>query len=300
MNAIKQERSEVEQSDEEKLSAPPFHAGKINKSTFHFLVCLRPHVSLFTMSGFLAVRGSSGVRMAAEDGGSIPKWEDVPDAVFQRDTGKSCKVMAFSPDGDVFAWSDGGEVKVAHFENGRWALRHTLDHARVSFLAFSPLGRVLATWDVLSTKKGEEAPHNLRLWDPKTGAKVGSFTQKKASGWCPQWSGDESVCCVRSANNEAHFYKDNDFATVDKRLSLPKMDSFSLSPGHSNNCHVACFVPGQKGGPGFGKVYTHPNFHPEKDVVASKSFFQSDKMDVEWSSCGRMCLMLTQSEVRMF
>ncbi len=99
------------------------------------------------------------------------------------------------------------------------------------------------------------------------------------------------------SNVDVSFFRDNDFSTVDKRLSLPKMDSFSLSPGNAKNFHVACFVPGQKGGPGFGKIFTYPNFHPEKDVVASKSFFQSDRMDVEWSSCGRMALMLTQSEV---
>lgn len=30
--------------------------------------------------------------------------------------------------------------------------------------------------------------------------------QRKADGWCPQWSKDEKVCCLRSANNEAFFY----------------------------------------------------------------------------------------------
>ena len=74
-------------------------------------------------------------------------------------------------------------------------------------MCFSPLGRVLATWDVLSTKKGEEAPHNLRLWDPLSGEKVGSFTQKRASAWCPQWSRDEQICCLRSPNNEVFFYR---------------------------------------------------------------------------------------------
>jgi len=56
-------------------------------------------------------------------------------------------------------------------------------------------------------------------------------------------------------------------------------------------------VPGQKGGPGFGKLYAFPNFHPEKDVVASKSFFQADRMETEWSHDGKMALLLTQSEV---
>ena len=39
---------------------------------------------------------------------------------------------------------------------------------------------------------------------------------------------------------------------------------------------VVCFVPGQKGGPGFGKLYNYPSFNAEKDVAANKSFFNAD------------------------
>ena len=38
---------------------------------------------------------------------------------------------------------------------------------------------------------------------------------------------------------------------------------------------VVCFVPGQKGGPGFGKMYNYPSFNAEKDVAANKSFFNA-------------------------
>jgi len=47
--------------------------------------------------------------------------------------------------------------------------------------------------------------------------------------------------------------------------------------------HVVSFVPAQKGGPAFGKLFAHPRFNPDKDVIASKSFFNVDKMDAEWS-----------------
>ena len=39
--------------------------------------------------------------------------------------------------------------------------------------------------------------------------------------------------------------------TPDKRLSVAKMDSYSVSPSAQ---HVVVFVPGQKGAPGFAKV----------------------------------------------
>ncbi len=163
------------------------------------------------MSAFISVRGSSGVHLVREeDSGAAYKvsdWREVSDDVFARDPTKNCKVMAFSPEGDLFAWSDGGRVRAAAFDGAAWAPRLELDHSRVSFMAFSPLGRLLATWDVLSTKKGQEAPHNLKLWDVKTGDMVASFTQKKSAGWCPQWSKEEQICCVRSTNNEAFFYR---------------------------------------------------------------------------------------------
>ena len=92
----------------------------------------------------------------------------------------------------------------------------------------------------------------------------------------PQWTEDESLCFMRSPNNEVVVYKKGDYANVDKRLSIAKMDSFSASPNGTKAYPVVCFIPGQKGGPGFGKMFVYPNFNAEKDVVANKSFFQSD------------------------
>ena len=64
------------------------------------------------------------------------------------------------------------------------------------------------------------------------------------------------------------------------------MSSFSMSPHGTASeqiHHVVAFVPGQKGGPAFGKLFAHPRFNPDKDVLANKSFFNIDKMDAEWS-----------------
>jgi uncharacterized protein with WD repeat len=55
--------------------------------------------------------------------------------------------------------------------------------------------------------------------------------------------------------------------------------------------------PAQKGDTGYAKLFAHPRFNPEKDVVANKSFFNVDKMDAEWSQDGKSVLLLCQSEV---
>ena len=78
-----------------------------------------------------------------------------------------------------------------------------------------------------------------------------SFISRKSEGWQPRWSQDEDIVAIKTPNNEVGFYKGHQFDNPDKRLSVAKMDSFSLSPNAKN---VVVFVPGQKGAPGFAKV----------------------------------------------
>ena len=98
------------------------------------------------------------------------------------------------------------------------------------------------------------------------------------------------LCCWRSPNNEVIFYEANNFSEIKARLSLPKLDSFYLSPRGDINTpgRIACYLPGQKGGPGFAKIFAYPNFHPEKNVVATKSFMTADRMEAKWSSDGML------------
>ena len=96
------------------------------------------------------------------------------------------------------------------------------------------------------------------------------------------------LCCWRSPNNEVVFYEANNFSEIKARLSLPKLDSFYLAPRGDINTpgRIACYLPGQKGGPGFAKVFAYPAFHPEKNVIATKSFMTADRMEAKWSSDG--------------
>ncbi|TRY72652.1 hypothetical protein TCAL_01151 [Tigriopus californicus] len=255
------------------------------------------------MSLSLSVRGSRGLSLfepteGTQTGGPVTTWQPAsdPDQAIQ-DGAKNVRVMAYSPAGDMFAWSNGVQVQVVGHSEGTWRPVAQIPHAKASHLIFSPLGRILATWEVFSTKAGQNPEPNLHLWNPKSGEKLASFTQKKLAFWCPQWARDESVCCLRSPNNEVLFFRDNNFKDVDKRLSVAKMESFSFASTTEGQHHVICFIPGQKGGPSTAQLYAYPKFNPETDVVAKKSFFQSDRMEVYWSWNGKNALLLTQSEV---
>jgi translation initiation factor 2A len=202
------------------------------------------------------------------------------------------KVMAFSNKGDYLAWSDGKSVTIVDLTkvDGQ---RVSLAVERTQFLEWSPQDNFLATWEVFAVRNGKQEP-NMKLWDLQGQLKA-SFVVRKNEGWQPRWSKDEDLCAVRNANNEVAFYKAANFeGAPEKRLSLAKMDSFNVSP---NGQHVVAFVPGQKGAPGYAKLFAYPAFNPEKNVIASKSFMLADKMEAQWSVDSRAVLLLMQTEV---
>lgn len=57
--------------------------------------------------------------------------------------------------------------------------------------------------------------------------------------------------------------------------------------------HVVTYVPGSKGAPSFCRMYQYPNFE-ENQVIANKSFYQADTVDLKWNSIGTAVLILTQ------
>ena len=70
----------------------------------------------------------------------------------------------------MLAWCNGDAVHVAHSSsNFSKPVASLTSAARSSFMCFSPLGSVLATWEVYAVKQGQEAKPNLNLWDSKTG-----------------------------------------------------------------------------------------------------------------------------------
>jgi len=237
----------------------------------------------------LVVRGSKGLCLQAPPDFAIHQG-------FTPDDSKYVKVMAFSGDGKRLAWSNMSSVQVAEQrEGGKWEVLVTIPQSKVHCLAWSPLSGVIATWEQYTTTAGKPPEPNLHLYHPSTGEKLKSFFQKKMTNWCPMWSSDERICS-RIVNNEVQFYEGQNFESIQYKLHLPKVQDFSLSLTPSKQTHLVTYVPGSKGAPSFCRLYQYPLF-AEHQVLANKSFFQADSVEVTWNRPGTASLLLTQSEV---
>jgi len=238
----------------------------------------------------LAVRGSQGLCLQQPPDFAI-------NSNFQPDLSKSIKVMAFTKEGNKLAWSNMSTVQIASLSPGSgstWTVSLTIPQTKVYSLAWSPLGKILATWEQYTTTAGQEPKPNLHLWDTSTGQLVKSFFQRKMSNWCPSWSADELIC-ARMVNNEVQFYEEGNFESIKHKIHLKKVDDYAMS-SNASPTHVVAYVPGAKGAPSSCRLYKYPAFQ-DNQVMANKSFFQADHVDMMWNTPGSAVLLLTQAEV---
>ena len=70
----------------------------------------------------------------------------------------------------------------------------------------------------------------------------------------------------------------------------------SLKSGSGNNFFFLYFSTGTKGQPSFAKLYKYPNLGAG-GLVASKSFFQGDRVEMKWNKQGNAALLLTSTDV---
>lgn len=64
-------------------------------------------------------------------------------------------------------------------------------------------------------------------------------------------------------------------------------------------CHNDFFFSvsaGAKGQPSFAKLFKYPNLNAS-GLVASKSFFQGDRVDMKWNKPGNCVLLMTSTDV---
>ncbi|TNN01377.1 hypothetical protein fugu_010759 [Takifugu bimaculatus] len=259
----------------------------------------------------LAVRGSVGTSLLH----GPPLCE--PHSGFSRDS-KASRCLAFSRDGTLFSWCNGQDVAVVKCSDGSVVSR--FDLPKTSLLDFSPRGTILVTWQVYSkTPSSPQGEANLQLWDVQSGQLIKALFQKKMEAWCPSWSDGEQLC-VRSVNNELHFYENNDFNTIANKLHMQKVSDFKLSPGDqpskvntSQNIprprrkavkvwlcfclQVAVYVPGTKGAPSFVRLYQYPALAGPAAALANKSFFKADKVDMQWNHKGTAVLVTASVDV---
>ncbi|XP_033760962.1 eukaryotic translation initiation factor 2A-like isoform X1 [Pecten maximus] len=232
------------------------------------------------------VRGSDGIWMVngPPDTGSASQFPGEK---------SHCRCMAYNDDGSRLGWCTENQVIVINTNTFKKVFQ--LDINKVVCMKFSPKGSVLVMWQNYSvnpeTKQGNP---NLHLYDTSTGLLLRSFIQKKQKNWDPNWTKDEGICC-RNVNNELQFFENNKFDEIKVKLMMQKISEYSLA-----SCGppyvVAGYVPGVKGQPSFVRVYQYPNFGGQQAALASKSFFKSDTVTMNWNSMGSALLVLSSTE----
>ncbi|XP_012279013.1 eukaryotic translation initiation factor 2A isoform X2 [Orussus abietinus] len=201
--------------------------------------------------------------------------------------------MLFSPGGRYFVWINGIAIKIVLCDT--WKIIAEINRPKVCAMQFSSHGTYLMTWEpfLVSQANPEETP-NLCIWKSENGDLVKSFVQKKQSNWEPQWSTDEKICGML-INNNVVLYESAIFDKVIHRINVAKIAKFSISSGNAPY-NVLCYMPGKSGQPSFGKLFQYPKFEASQ-VLATKSFFQADRVDVYWNQHGTSALLMTSTEV---
>nr|CAD7424055.1 unnamed protein product [Timema monikensis] len=185
------------------------------------------------------------------------------------------------------------------------ALHNSPVHSRAAFYIRVFIGQHLKSLNAV--KCSSHALHitptnptpgpNLHIWRVETGELVKEFMQKRQIGWevrAPQWSSDEKIC-ARSLNNDVLFYEDANFESEAHKIHGQRVGNFSLAPG-TPPYHILCYIPGKSGQPSFGKLFQYPKFE-NTSFIASKSFFQADRVDMFWNKVGSAVLLMTSMEV---
>ncbi|XP_008424974.1 eukaryotic translation initiation factor 2A [Poecilia reticulata] len=235
----------------------------------------------------LAVCGSDGTSLLC----GPPRCEQY--SSFQRDS-RPARYLTFSKDGTLVGWCNGHSVSVVKCADG--SVVSTFDLPKTALLEFSPLNNILVTWQPYTkTQDSPQGDANLQLWELPSGRLVKALYQKKVDSWCPKWTEDEKVC-VRSVNNELHFFENNDFNSIANKLHMQKVSDFAVSSG-PQPCKVAIYVPGSKGAPSFVRLYQYPVLGGPGAALANKSFFKADKVAMQWNQKASAVLVTASTEV---
>ncbi|XP_035719683.1 eukaryotic translation initiation factor 2A-like isoform X2 [Vespa mandarinia] len=229
----------------------------------------------------VAVRGSTGISL----GQGPPSYEPV--TTFPKDDSKLCRVMLFSPDGRYFAWTNETSVKIVLCNT--WKIITEIKKPKVSAIQFSSKGTYFMTWEPFIATLP-----NLHIWKTETNELVKSFIQKKQRDWEPQWSSDEKICGILMGA-DVIFYEDANFEKIVHRINIAKVAKFSIAPNNAPY-HILCYVPGKSGQPSLGRLFQYPKFESTQ-ALASKSFFQADRVDIYWNQKGTNALLMTSTEI---
>jgi len=232
----------------------------------------------------IAARGSTGLNLYQ----GVSTFQPVSN--FPSNDLPACKFMLFSPNGKHFAWISGSKVILV--KTSDWKMIVEVEYPKASQLAYSSKGTYLMIYEpFMTTPSNPKGSPNVHILKIDCGQLVKSFEYRDFKLWTPQWSSDEKIC-ARFLNGEVLFYENFNFDNIVYRIKGHKLNNYSLSPGNQP-LKVLCFLPG-KSGPSNGRLFQYPDFNT---IVANKSFFQADRVEIFWNQKGTAALMLTSTDI---
>lgn len=181
-----------------------------------------------------------------------------------------------------------------------------MDSEGVQMMDISPNSGFILTWERFYADK---CPKNLKVWDATTGKLLAAFAQKNISttSWpYIQWSHDERYAFLM-APTQIRLYerqaivKNEDPSNEPRFCSKLQISCLSISVPQSSAkesgepYYIATFSAQSKDKPAVSSVYELKGDKLER--LASKSLFQAEECDTQWSPGGNACLMSLQTAV---
>lgn len=174
-------------------------------------------------------------------------------------------------------------MQIASVDN--WNVICSLPRPKAVGIRFSPKGTYLTTIEHFTTPKdGSEAQPNFCVYEISSGESVYAIINKNFSDdWMPGWTSDESLFALM-VGGEAMFFEtnsENSFQKSAQKIGSCRGGVLAIA-GAGNNPHMSIYVPGAKGNPSVCKIFRYPALDATQ-VVASKSFFQADRVEMMWN-----------------
>ncbi|KAK2188573.1 hypothetical protein NP493_128g03021 [Ridgeia piscesae] len=224
----------------------------------------------------IAFRGQTGVWLNS----GPPDFETMALGDF-REVKDGCKAMAFSADGNLFAFGDDRKVSVIDMHTSATIMEAENTYAHG--LKFSSRGNILAVWESLAG-----AP-NLHFYNVATKKRISSIVQKRQNLWSPQWSADEQLAAVR-VGTEIHFFENGRYEQVAKKFVVLKVVDFLLPQKAAAPYRIAINVAGARGQLPHVRIFEYPKFG---NMLMTQSFTWADKVEMKWNNAGTALLVLT-------
>lgn len=190
------------------------------------------------------------------------------------------------------------------------------DSKSIQLAKCSPRGSYLLTWQrPIKTEDGNDG--NLKVWDAQSGQLLKGLNCKKATLETLQWTYDDSLV-FHMVTNEIHIYN-TEWKRVGKvrskdvtSFSLPKVKGYhkNTAPLQTDKKYIFTVFCPSKGKPSRVELLRYPDKMgrdsstcidganiPSGPALTSKSLFNAEEVNVQWSPRADAALLLTQTAV---